>query len=100
MLQSVLDDLRYAARLLRKNAALSAATVLMFTIGIGLDAGVFTIIDGLLLRPRVAHEPASFVDLHIEVADAGGRRAGGPYNPPFAGVAAGNLGKLAAHLSP
>jgi len=74
----MLDDLRFAARLLRKHPILSAATVLTFTLGIGLDAGVFTVIDGLLFRPRVAYEPATFVDLQIETTDRDGRRNGLP----------------------
>ncbi|MGH9139810.1 MAG: ABC transporter permease, partial [Vicinamibacterales bacterium] len=58
---------------------LSATTVLMFTIGIGLDAGVFTVIDGLLFRPRVASDPASFVELRVDIADDSGRTAAGPF---------------------
>jgi hypothetical protein len=75
MFQNVFDDVRFGARLLRKNPILSATTVLMFTIGIGLDAGVFTVIDGLLFRPRVASDPASFVELRVDIADDRGRTA-------------------------
>ena|SRR5260370_357306 len=73
MLDELLDDVKFGLRLIRKNPALSAATILTFTLGIGLDAGVFTVIDGLLFRPRVAHDPPSFVDLRVDVADARGR---------------------------
>src|SRR5205085_11618298 len=59
MLNDLLDDVKFGLRLIRKNPLLSAATILTFTLGIGLDAGVFTVIDGLLFRPRVAHDPAS-----------------------------------------
>jgi predicted permease len=75
MLHALLDDLRFGMRLLRKHLVLSAATILTFTIGVGLNAGVFTVIDGFLFRPRVAYEPASFVELHVDRADAGGRPA-------------------------
>jgi putative ABC transport system permease protein len=40
---------------------------------------VFTVIDGLLFRPRVAYDPATFVDLQIDTADASGRKAGLPF---------------------
>src|SRR5258708_40100963 len=73
MLNDLLDDVQFGLRLIRKNPVLSAATILTFTLGIGLDAGVFTVLDGLLFRPRVAHDPASFVDLRVDVADASGR---------------------------
>src|SRR5690349_6551650 len=73
MLHALLQDVRFGARVLRKNLPLSAAIVLTFTIGIGLNAGVFTVIDGLLFRPRVSHDPASFVELRVEREDAGVR---------------------------
>jgi len=67
MLHGVIDDLRFGGRLLRKNLGLSVAIMLTFTIGIGLNAGVFTIIDGLLFRPRVTYDPASFVDALVGI---------------------------------
>jgi hypothetical protein len=75
MLRASFDDVRFGARLLRRNFALSAATILTFTVGIGLNAGVFTVIDGLLFRPRVAYDPPSFVELHVDRGDARGRTA-------------------------
>jgi hypothetical protein len=78
MLRDLVDDLRFGTRLIRKHPGLSAATVLTFTLGLGLDAGVFTVIDGLMFRPRVAHDPASFIELTEDVADATGRTAAAP----------------------
>src|SRR5579864_5376666 len=78
MLEEIFDDLRFGFRLIRRHPLLSAATILTFTLGIGLDAGVFTVIEGLLFRPRVAYDPASFVDLQIETTDSDGRKAGLP----------------------
>ena len=75
MLSSIFDDLRFAVRGLRKHFGLSAATILTFTIGIGLNAGVFTVIDGLLFRPRVASDPASFVDVRVDRDEPGERAA-------------------------
>src|SRR5690349_2890904 len=72
---ALLDDLRFGLRLLRKHAVLSAATILTFTIGIGLNAGVFTVLDGLLFRPRVAHDPASFAELVVDKTTTGRRNA-------------------------
>ena len=75
MLHAVIDDLRFGGRLLRKNLGLSSAIMVTFTIGIGLNAGVFTVIDGLLFRPRVTYDPASFVELAVDRVDASGRTA-------------------------
>lgn len=56
-------DLRFAVRLIRKSPALSIATIITLALGIGLNAGVFTVVSGLLLRPRVTLDPSSFVHL-------------------------------------
>jgi len=63
MLDGFLHDVRFSTRLIAKHPLLSAATILILTLGIGLDAGFFTLIDGVLLRPRVAHDPATFVEV-------------------------------------
>jgi len=59
-------DIRFALRLVRKAPVLSMATIVTLAIGIGLNAGVFTVLSGLLLRPRVTVDPATFVHLKPE----------------------------------
>ena len=56
-------DLRFAFRLIRKTPILSIATIVTLAAGIGLNAGVFTVLSGLLLRPRVTVDPGMFVHL-------------------------------------
>ena len=56
-------DLHFAFRLIRKAPVLSIATIVTLALGIGLNAGVFTVLSGLLLRPRVSVDPATFVHL-------------------------------------
>src|SRR5229473_16431 len=48
---SVLRDLRYAVRMLRRNPAFSSVAVLCLTLGIGANAAVFSWIEGVMLRP-------------------------------------------------
>ena len=56
-LQTFLHDLRYAARNIRKKPGLTLACVLTFAVGIGANTSIFSLVNGLVLRPIHAHRP-------------------------------------------
>ena len=60
---AVVEAVSFAARGIRHRPVQSAIVVLTLTLGIGINAAVFTILDAIALRPRVDRDPASFVRL-------------------------------------
>ena len=55
-LRDVMSDVRYAIRALRKNPAFSLTVVGVLTLGIGLNAAVFTMLKGMALSPLAGVE--------------------------------------------
>jgi predicted permease len=53
---AIWQDLRYSARLLSKHPGFTLTAVGVLTLGIGVNAGVFGIINGLMIRPLAGAE--------------------------------------------
>ena len=59
-------DIRFGLRMMMKNPGSSAAVILALALGVGMNAGVFTFINALLLRPpAVVDAPASLVEIWL-----------------------------------
>ena len=63
-LERLLQDLRYALRMLRKSPGFTLAAVLMLAIGIGVNVAVFSFFDLMVLRPLNVRDPATLLRFH------------------------------------
>jgi predicted permease len=57
VLEALLQDLRYGARMLRKNPGFTCVAVLTLALGIAVNTAIFTAFDALVLRPRPVKDP-------------------------------------------
>ncbi|MGC2769325.1 MAG: ABC transporter permease [Candidatus Acidiferrum sp.] len=69
ILESFLQDLRFGLRMLRKNAGFTAVTVLTLALGVGANVAVFSMVDGLILRPLPLDHPEQLTFLAFERPD-------------------------------
>ncbi|MBI4877167.1 MAG: ABC transporter permease [Acidobacteria bacterium] len=61
LFENLCEDVRFGLRLIRRNPLLSSVVVLTLTAGIGINASIFTVVNGLAFRPHVGRDPETFL---------------------------------------
>jgi hypothetical protein len=62
---TLLNDLRYGAKMLWKSKGVTVVAVLSLAIGIGANSAIFSLANSLLLRPRPVSHPEQLVEIYV-----------------------------------
>lgn len=62
---TLLNDLRYGAKMLWKSKGVTIVAVISLAIGIGANSAIFSLANSLLLRPRPVSHPEQLVEIYV-----------------------------------
>jgi putative ABC transport system permease protein len=62
-METLMQDIRYGVRMLMRNPGFMIVAIITLALGIGANTAIFSMVDGILLRPLPVQDPAQITVL-------------------------------------